>query len=119
MEFSFSNSRWLTQYEISSEKNFGNKDALGFHIRDVEQDSGSQRMFLQEDPSNQIRLAVKKYAVENGLEFYDVKAQEGFLRTLMLRQNSKGEWMVLFQLYKEMESEEFDYLIIYYPNSLR
>ena len=32
MEFSFSNARWLTQYEISSEENFGNRDALGFHI---------------------------------------------------------------------------------------
>jgi 23S rRNA (uracil1939-C5)-methyltransferase len=49
--------------------------------------------------SNQI--SSEKYAVDHGLEFYDVKAQEGFLRTLMLRQNSKGEWMILFQLYRK------------------
>ena len=119
MEFSFSNSRWLTQYEISSEENFGNRDALGFHIPGMwSKILDLKECFLQEDPSNQIRLAVKKYAVENGLEFYDVKAQEGFLRTLMLRQNSKGEWMVLFQLYKEIESERirlFDYLLSQFP----
>ena len=119
MEFSFSNSRWLTQYEISSEENFGNRDALGFHIPGMwSKILDLKECYLQEDPSNQIRLAVKKYAVENGLEFYDVKAQEGFIRTLMLRQNSKGDWMVLFQLYKEMESERirlFDYLLSQFP----
>ena len=119
MEFSFSNSRWLTQYEISSEENFGNRDALGFHIPGMwSKILDLKECYLQEDPSNQIRLAVKKYAVENGLEFYDVKAQEGFLRTLMLRQNSKGDWMVLFQLYKEMELERirlFDYLLSQFP----
>lgn len=119
MEFSFSNARWLTQYEISSEENFGNKDALGFHIPGMwSKILDLKECYLQEDPSNQIRLAVKKYAVENGLEFYDVKAQQGFLRTLMLRQNSKGEWMVLFQLYKEMKNERiqlFDFLLSQFP----
>ncbi len=119
MEFSFSNARWLTQYEISSEENFGNRDALGFHIPGMwSKILDLKECFLQEDPSNQIRLAVKKYAVENGLEFYDVKAQEGFLRTLMMRQNSKGEWMVLFQLYKEMKAERvklFDFLLENFP----
>lgn len=119
MEFSFSNARWLTQYEISSEENFGNKDALGFHIPGMwSKILDLKECYLQEEPSNQIRLAVKKYAVENGLEFYDVKAQQGFLRTLMLRQNSKGEWMVLFQLYKEMKNERiqfFDFLLSQFP----
>jgi len=119
MEFSFSNARWLTQYEISSEENFGNRDALGFHIPGMwSKILDLKECFLQEDPSNQIRLAVKKYAIENGLEFYDVKAQEGFLRTLMMRQNSKGEWMVLFQLFKEMKAERiqlFDFLLSQFP----
>ncbi|HBR12037.1 MAG TPA: 23S rRNA (uracil(1939)-C(5))-methyltransferase RlmD [Chryseobacterium sp.] len=119
MEFSFSNARWLTQYEISSEENFGNKDALGFHIPGMwSKILDLKECFLQEDPSNEIRLAVKKYAVDNGLEFYDVKAQSGFLRTLMLRQNSAGEWMVLFQLYKEMEAERiqlFNFLLSKFP----
>lgn len=119
MEFSFSNARWLTQYEISSEENFGNKDALGFHIPGMwSKILDLKECFLQEDPSNAIRLAVKNYAVENGLDFFDVKNQEGFLRTLMMRQNSQGEWMVLFQLYREeTENREklFEFLLGQFP----
>lgn len=119
MEFSFSNARWLTQYEISSEENFGNRDALGFHIPGMwSKILDLKECFLQEEPSNSIRLAVKKYAVENGLEFFDVKKQEGFLRTLMMRQSSKGEWMVLFQLFREeKENREnlFQFLLKEFP----
>ncbi len=32
MEFSFSNSRWLTETEINSEKDIDDRNALGFHI---------------------------------------------------------------------------------------
>ncbi|KAF1857199.1 hypothetical protein Lal_00015389 [Lupinus albus] len=100
MEFSFSNARWLTQYEISSEENFGNRDALGFHIPGMwSKILDLQECYLQESPSNDLRLAVKKYAVEHNLDFYDVRNQDGFLRTLMLRQNSKGEWMVKTLVY--------------------
>ena len=73
---------------------------------------------LQEDPSNQIRLAVRQFADENNLEFFDLKNHGGFLRTLMMRQNSKGEWMVLFQLYREEKENQqklFDFLLEKFP----
>ena len=115
MEFSFSNARWLTHYEISSEENFGNRDALGFHIPGMwSKILDLKECWLQEDPSNALRLAVKSYAVKNGLEFFDVKAQTGFLRTMMLRQNSAGEWMVLFQLFREEKvnrTQLFEFLL--------
>jgi 23S rRNA (uracil1939-C5)-methyltransferase len=66
----------------------------------------------------QIRLAVKKYAVDNGLDFFDVRNHEGFLRTLMMRQNSKGEWMVLFQLVqrrKRKQRKAFAFLLEKFP----
>ncbi|KIA89731.1 23S rRNA (uracil(1939)-C(5))-methyltransferase RlmD [Kaistella jeonii] len=119
MEFSFSNARWLTQYEISSEENFGNRDALGFHIPGMwSKILDLKECWLQEEPSNSIRLAVRDYAINNGFEFFDVKEQKGFLRTLMLRQNSKGEWMVLFQLYRKDEANRtklFDFLLEKFP----
>lgn len=119
MEFSFSNARWLTQYEISSEENFGNRDALGFHIPGMwSKILDLKECLLQEDPSNAIRVAVKNYAVKNGLEFFDVREQKGFLRTMMLRQNSKGEWMVLFQLYREEQENRknlFEFLLSEFP----
>lgn len=106
MEFSFSNARWLTPEEIKNDIQFDNKDALGFHIPGQwSKILDLNECFLQEDPSNAMRLFVKQFAVENNLEFFDVRKQEGFLRTFMLRQNSKGEWMLLFQLFKEDEDK--------------
>lgn len=102
MEFSFSDSRWLSTEEINDAGNIKNKNALGFHIPGMwSKILDLKECWLQQDPSNEIRLAVKKFADENNLDFFDVRNQEGFLRTLMMRQNSKGEWMVLFQLYRE------------------
>lgn len=106
MEFSFSNARWLTPEEIKSDETLDSKDALGFHIPGQwSKILDLKECFLQEDPSNAMRLFVKNFAVDNGLEFFDVRNQEGFLRTFMLRQNSKGEWMLLFQLFKEDEEK--------------
>lgn len=115
MEFSFSDAKWLTLDEINSGENIDNKNALGFHIPGMwSKILDLKECWLQEAPSNQIRLAVKKFADENGLDYFDVKNQSGFLRTLMLRQNSMGEWMILFQLYREeKENREklFDFLL--------
>lgn len=119
MEFSFSNSRWLTQHEIDSSGNLGSRDALGFHIPGMwSKILNLSECHLQENPSNAIRLAVRDYSIEKGLEFFDPRNQEGFLRTLMLRQNSSGEWMVLFQLYREEHENQkalFDYLLGKFP----
>ena len=119
MEFSFSDAKWLTLDEINSGEEIENKNALGFHIPGMwSKILDLKECHLQEEPSNSIRLAVKKFADENGLEYFDVRNQAGFLRTMMLRQNSKGEWMVLFQLFreeKENQKQLFDYLIEKFP----
>ena len=119
MEFSFSNARWLTLDEVNSADQINDKNALGFHIPGMwSKILDLKECWLQEEPSNAIRLAVKNYAEENQLEFFDVKNHEGFLRTLMMRQNSKGEWMVLFQLYREeKENREklFNFLLEKFP----
>ncbi|HFK5584734.1 TPA: 23S rRNA (uracil(1939)-C(5))-methyltransferase RlmD [Elizabethkingia anophelis] len=119
MEFSFSNARWLTLEEVNSTEEIADRNALGFHIPGQwSKILDLKECFLQEDPSNNIRLAVKEYAEENNLEFFDVRNQEGFLRMLMMRQNSKGEWMVLFQLFEENETERIkllDFLLQKFP----
>lgn len=119
MEFSFSNARWLTLEEVNSTEEIADRNALGFHIPGQwSKILDLKECFLQEDPSNNIRLTVKEYAEENNLEFFDVRNQEGFLRTLMMRQNSKGQWMVLFQLFEENETERIkllDFLLQKFP----
>ncbi|MDU8887158.1 23S rRNA (uracil(1939)-C(5))-methyltransferase RlmD [Yeosuana sp. MJ-SS3] len=102
MEFSFSDSRWLTQEEIQSDEDLGDKNALGFHIPGMwNKILDVNKCHLQANPSNAIRNAVKQFAVDNGLEFFNTRNQTGFLRTLMIRTSSIGEIMVLIQFFKE------------------
>lgn len=102
MEFSFSNSRWLTLDEINSEEEIDNRNACGFHISGMwDKILDIKKCHLQEDPSNQIRNFIKDYGIENGLEFYNPREQTGLLRTIMLRISSTGEIMVVIQFFKE------------------
>ena len=102
MEFSFSNSRWLTLDEINSEEEIDNRNACGFHISGMwDKILDVKKCHLQEDPSNDIRNFIKNYGIENGLEFYNPRDQDGLLRTIMLRISSTGEIMVVIQFFKE------------------
>ena len=102
MEFSFSNNRWLTQEEIASDKDLGDKNALGFHIPGMwDKILDIKKCHLQADPSNAIRLAIKNFAIKNELEFFDPRKQSGLLRTLMIRTSTTNELMVLIQFFKE------------------
>jgi len=102
MEFSFSNSRWLTLDEINSEEEIDNRNACGFHISGMwDKILDIEKCHLQEDPSNQIRNFIKNYGIENGLEFYNPREQSGLLRTIMLRISSTGEIMVVIQFFKD------------------
>jgi len=102
MEFSFSDSRWLTSEEINSGDDLGNKNALGFHIPGMwDKILDIKKCWLQEDPSNAIRNAIKDFAVENNLEFFNTRNQTGFLRTMMIRTSSTGDVMVVVQFFKE------------------
>jgi len=118
MEFSFSNNRWLTMDEIQQEATI-ERNGLGFHkpgmwdkIVDV------HHCHLQADPSNEIRNALRTYALENQLEFFDPRNQSGFLRTLMIRNTQEGEVMVLLQFYKEHKKNReaiLDFIVSKFP----
>lgn len=106
LEFSFSNQRWITEEEMKENEVIEDRNALGFHIPgrwskilDI------KKCWLQEDPSNAIRLEVKKFADEHDYEFFDPVEQAGFLRTLMIRTTTTGQVMVLIQFFKENEEQ--------------
>tara|TARA_R110002020_G_scaffold185402_2_gene382989 strand:- start:810 stop:2222 length:1413 start_codon:yes stop_codon:yes gene_type:complete len=113
MEFSFSDSRWLTLDEIQSDQQIDNKNALGFHIPGMwDKILDIKKCHLQKDPSNAIRLETKRFAIENGLTFFNPRNQYGMLRTLMLRTSSIGEIMVLVQFF-ENDKEKRELLLNY------
>ncbi len=101
MEFTFSNKRWLTPEEIESKVEITNKDALGFHIPGMfDKVININTCHLQKDPSNSIRLSVKKFADKKKLSYFDIRNQEGLLRNLMIRTTSNNDLMVLVQFFE-------------------
>ena len=101
MEFSFSDNRWLSQIEIQSEQSIENRNALGFHIPGMwDKILDIDKCWLQADPSNAIRNALKNFAISKNIPFFNPHKQSGVLRTLMIRTSSKKEIMVLVQFYK-------------------
>ncbi len=113
LEFTFSNRKWLTDF--SKEMNFEdqNMNGLGFHMPGIfDRIVDIEKCHLQEDPSNEIRLAVKQYAIEHNLEFYNVKSWTGFLRNIIIRNTSIGEWMVIV-VFQHEEKEAMEGLLNY------
>lgn len=101
LEFTFTNKRWLTNEEVKSGESL-NRDGAGFHIPgQFDKILDIQHCYLQPDPSNAIRLAIRNYALENGLSFYDLHEQHGLLRNLIVRTSSTGEVMVILQFGEE------------------
>ena len=102
MEFSFSDTRWLTPEEIANTHEINNRNGLGFHISGAwDKILDIKKCYLQEDPSNAIRLAIKQFALDNAMDFYSPRHQTGFLRSMMIRISSLGEIMLVIQFFKE------------------
>ncbi len=96
MEYTFSNRCWLTFEQLASGQEFPDRDAAGFHIPGAfDKVLDIKACHLQDDLGNRLRLFVKDFGKAHGLSFYDLKAQTGLLRTLMIRIASTGEVMVV------------------------
>lgn len=96
LEFTFSNNRWLAAAETAGGKPVDERRALGFHIPGrFDKVLDIDRCYLQAELSNTIRTAVKAYAIQNNLPFFDLRTQQGLLRNLIIRNTVKGEWMVI------------------------
>jgi 23S rRNA (uracil1939-C5)-methyltransferase len=119
MEFGFSNARWMTEDEINSQTEFENRNALGFHIPKMwDKILDISKCHLQADPSNAIRNSIRAFAIENSLDFFNPRAHEGLLRTLMIRTASTGEIMVLIQFFEEQKENRIklmDFLVEKFP----
>ena len=101
MEFSFSAKRWLTWEEIESDKEIEAFPACGFHISGMwDKILDIEKCHLQEEPSNAIRNFVKNFAITHKIPFFDPRLQEGLLRTLMIRNTSTKELMIVLQFFE-------------------
>ena len=101
LEYTFSNNSWLTTEQIQSGQEY-DRNALGFHIPGrFDKILDIKHCYLQPEPSNNIRLAVRQYAKMHGLVFFDMVKMQGFLRNLIIRTANTGDVMVIVQVYYE------------------
>lgn len=95
LEFTFSDKRWVPRAEVAEGAATGDGNALGFHIPGMfDKVLDVEWCHLQPEPSNAIRLAVKRFAQENGMEFYNLREHRGLLRNIVVRTSTTGEVMV-------------------------
>lgn len=69
---------------------------LGFHIVGCfDKVIDIRHCHLQPEPSNAIRNYIKQYAIDHHLSFYNLREQKGFLRNIIVRNNLKGDVMLI------------------------
>ncbi len=106
LEFTFTDRRWLLESEIQSGANYEHRNGLGFHV--PESFSGVldvTHCYLQAEPSNKIRLAVRDFALKNNYTFFNLSKQHGLLRNLMIRTSSTGQLLVLISFHENDEEK--------------
>ena len=114
LEFGCANKRWYTKEEIAAlppkeEGQEGNlsESTIGFHITGAfDKIYPIKKCWLMDDLHNEIRNEISRYAKENSMSFYDIRAQHGLLRDLMMRNSNTGEFMLLVQFHYDEEGDE-------------
>ena len=78
-------------------------NAVGFHIPGMfDKVLDIHKCWLQDDISNRIRQCIREYCLTHeGYPFFDLRNQEGFIRTLMIRTASTGDLMVVVVFFHE------------------
>lgn len=105
LEYTFSNRRWLSAEDMQREHTPEKLCGVGFHIPGMfDKVLDIDKCWLQDDISNRIRNEIRRYALEHNLSFFDLRNQEGFLRTLMIRTTSTGELMVVVVFFYDDEA---------------
>lgn len=95
LEFTFSNKRWIYNNEDPDSLTDEERLGLGFHVgKFFDKVLDIKHCSLQPEPSNEIRLFIREYAVTHKLEFYNIRENTGFLRNIIIRNNQVGDVML-------------------------
>jgi 23S rRNA (uracil1939-C5)-methyltransferase len=111
LEFTFAPRRWFTYEEIAEGADIESSPALGFHVPGMfDKILDIKKCWLQPDPSNDIRLETKRFCIERGYEFYNIREHTGEVRNIVIRTASTGEVMVIV-VFAEATSERIEALM--------
>jgi 23S rRNA (uracil1939-C5)-methyltransferase len=113
LDFGCANKRYLTKEQIQTLPNDESQSlkdvpAIGFHITGAfDKILPIEKCWLMDDLHNQIRNDIRDYAMEHGISFFDLRAQVGLLRDIIIRNSASGELMVIIQFhYDETGGEQ-------------
>ena len=99
LDFGCANKRWLTSEQLKDETLVKDTPAIGFHITGAfDKILPIEKCWLMDDLHNQIRNDIRDYAIEHGISFFDLRAQIGLLRDIIIRNSASGELMSLMYL---------------------
>lgn len=120
MEYTFGNKRYLRREELNDPAVNGMQDVVGFHARGMfDKIVDIETCYLQAEPTNAIRLAIKEFARGHQYSFYDIRNHEGFLRTMLVRLCTTGELMVNIVFGEEDEPKRkalLDHVLQLFPS---
>ncbi|MBP5713513.1 MAG: 23S rRNA (uracil(1939)-C(5))-methyltransferase RlmD [Prevotella sp.] len=112
LDYGCANKRYLTKEEIESlpkDESQSSKDvpAIGFHITGAfDKILPIEKCWLMDDLHNQIRNEIRDYAIAHAITFFDLRAQVGLLRDVIIRNSNTGEWMVIIQFHYDRSTSE-------------
>lgn len=113
VEYTFGNKRFLLKEELNDPNITGQQNVAGFHAKGLfDKVVDIQTCYLQAEPTNEIRLAIKEFARINKYSFYDIREHHGLLRTMQVRLCASGELMVNI-VFGEPDMEKIESLMTY------
>lgn len=110
LEFTCADRKWLPWETIEAAGGLDKIDTaygIGFHIPNCfDKVLDIEECYLMPDINNRIRNGIREYARTHGLSFYNEHTHEGLLRTIILRNNHKGELMLIVTFGETIESQK-------------
>lgn len=105
LDYSFADRKWLA-YEEFSATNEISGPGLGFHISGkFDKVLDIENCYLQPDPSNAIRLAVREYCLTHEMPFMNIRHKAGMMRGLIIRNTLAGGLMVIVMVYQNKQEK--------------
>ena len=96
LEYSASARRWILSDEDPASIPPEDRPGLGFHVgKFFDKVLDIRHCSLQAEPSNAIRLFIKRHCIAAGLPFYDIRENTGWFRGVFVRTTGRGEVMLI------------------------
>lgn len=116
MDYACSNRRFLTKEEIATLPRMSldqgeiasakNVPSIGFHITGAfDKVLPIEECWLMDRLHNDIRNGIYAKALELGITFFDLRAQVGLLRDIIMRNSNTGEWMTIVMFHFSHDQE--------------